>query len=128
MSIEAGTLVYIDDHCFSPPAIRDTSSDASIASLSDSTIKTSSTAADAYKHSPMTRQFSSNTMQSNNDMETLPPMPLAVENNDSVPPLFHLELLFKSTCNYIRIPKSELKQALKSEDYSTTAGWGAFLT
>ncbi len=42
--------------------------------------------------------------------------------SNNVSPKFHIELQFKSLCTYIRIPKAELKIALRNESYETTKG------
>lgn len=111
--MEAGTLLCIDDSCFYPPALLNMSSTVSVADSSSSSRGARS------PPPPITRAYSSNTILSalENDLQSASQS----GRNDDIP-LFHLDIVFASTCNYIRLPKHELKQALKEETYATTAG------
>ena len=111
--VEAGTLLCIDDSCFYPPALHNISSAVSVADSSTSSRGPRS------PPPPISRCYSSNTILSalESDMQSASQS----GRNDDVP-LFHLDLVFTATCNYIRLPKRELKQALKEENYATTAG------
>lgn len=111
--VEAGTLLCIDDSCFSPPSLFAVpSGDVSVAG------STASSAASNSKLPPqLTRGFSALLAGIESDF----PGVCSSDRSPDELPLFHLDLVFKSTCNYIRLPKRELKKALKEENYSTTA-------
>lgn len=112
--VEAGTLFCIDDSCFSPPSLHGAPS--SSRSVEDPESSTPSKDGKPTQH--LSRTFSTGTMLSNMDADT-PGVPSCDRPLEELP-LFHLDLLFTSTCNYIRLPKYTLKDALKEETYTTT--------
>jgi hypothetical protein len=113
----------IDDSCFFPPTLLDLvhSSNQSVAeSVSSAASATpNGTGGDESKQAPppISRTFSSTSMLSALEMNS----PSNSMKGESAP-LFHLEIVFMSTCNYVRMPKGVLKNALKLEDYATTTG------
>lgn len=117
ITVEEGTLLCIDDSCFQPPALLHTSS-SKHDPISDNASPpvTGSSNGELNRNPLLSRTFSQGSLLSAVETES----PLLKPYADF--PLFHLDLVFKSTCTYVRIPKRELKEALKLEDYATTSG------
>lgn len=123
----------IDDSCFCPPSLTPparapTSTAAAPAGPPQTMTGTTAPVADTsavsvstdFKRPPFNKIPSDSSMIS--AVDNAVPVVSRQSRLGGDAPLFHLDLVFASTCNYIRLPKQELKNALKVENYTTTTG------
>lgn len=106
MRIESGSLICLDEKCFTRPtppsltlneALDDMTRARKIMKAKANDSQAAVTITDSSPNGTAT-----NTAQSSNDFP------------------YHLELVFASSCVYLRLPLSDLKMAMKEQDYKTT--------
>lgn len=134
MRIESGTLFCLDDTCFDKPpqesqVIAESKSDFNSSKINSSKIKNMKTnkkekiknsfdqlnQSDA-KRVSVTSGATLLTGQADISLQS------SFVSPESERPSYHIELVFTSSCIYLRLPLQDLKNALKEQDYETTVG------
>jgi hypothetical protein len=119
MRIESGSLICLDEKCFTPPAPPSLTMNEALEDMNRARkimkAKTAVAVAAADGLAPPPPLSS--------DHSATPRGPAAANSAQPAEEFpYHLELTFASSCVYLRLPLSDLKQALKEQDYKTTFG------
>ncbi len=125
--IESGTLFCLDNTCFVRPV--DESQELAESKLESTLSKSKSSKTDKKEkkkkkvgesNQPDAKGSSAGTAIVGGQSDPLSRS--SIINPESERPSYHIELVFTSSCIYLRLALQDLKNALKEQDYETTVG------
>ena len=108
MRIESGSLICLDEKCFTRPAPPSLTLNEALDDMTRARKIMKAKANDSQAAATITDSSPNGTA------------PNTAQTSDDFP--YHLELVFASSCVYLRLPLSDLKMAMKEQDYKTTFG------